>query len=85
MIVSKDDEALSALHQNLRVCFSCAKPLEDVHKVEWHGAGPDGTTVQFALHAGCAGNLALHLAKDALEADLRNGRRLFDHGPKFPR
>jgi hypothetical protein len=57
--------------------------LADDYKIEWHGSAPDGDTASISLHAGCAGLLALHLAKDALEADLKNKRHFFDHGRKF--
>jgi len=84
MVISRGDPDLEAAHRILRVCFACREPLTDDHKIEWRGAAPDGGDAYIALHAGCAGKLALHLAKDALEADRRGGRRILAHGTKFP-
>jgi hypothetical protein len=76
MIVQANDDGLDVVYRALRQCFACHQPLDDPAKVYWSGFSEDGSdnAVTFGLHAGCAANLAIHLASDALKADLANHR-----------
>lgn len=82
MILMSDNEGLRACYTQALRCFSCGERLTDKAKVWWHGYTEDGSEggTTFALHSGCAGKLALHLASDALEADLKNGKHIWNHG-----
>lgn len=84
MLVTSDNPDLKIVYDASKTCFGCHQPLNDKCKIEWHGSSEDGGTISFALHAGCAAKLALHLASDALKADLANGRHDLDHGTPLP-
>lgn len=48
-------------------CASCGKPITDTKYVYW---ALFGDCSPLELHARCAARLSLHLASDALKADL---------------
>lgn len=78
MIIEKDFPYYD-LHSH---CFSCGNRfVTDQAKVMWNGhdSYEESQSIEITLHAECAGLLALHLSSDALEADLKNGRHLFNH------
>lgn len=82
MILKPNDDGLQAAYQHAKRCFSCGQALNDLAKVWWNGYAEDGggETTTFALHAGCAAKLAVHLGSDALKADLANGNHILNHG-----
>lgn len=85
MIVTREDDGYHKFHnERLRFCFACKGPLTDEFKVMWDGAAAeDGDHLSIGLHAGCAALLALHLAKDGLQADLKNETYSLRTGRKF--
>ncbi len=87
MVITDVSDGLEGFYKSAVRCFSCARPLEDKAKVWWSGHALDGSEAGcwLALHAGCAAKLALHLASDALKADLKNDRHDLNHGsPLLP-
>lgn len=48
-------------------CSNCRQPITDTTQYVWWSL-PDGYSLR--LHARCAARLSLHLASDALKADL---------------
>ena len=82
MILIAGADGLEAAFAHARRCFSCGEALADPAEVWWNGYAEDGSkdVTTFALHAGCAAKLAIHLGSDALKADLKNGRHDLDHG-----